>query len=130
MEVNMPTMKDIARLAGVSHGTVSNVLNGKGNVSLKKIKLVEQAASQLGYTVNKQAKHLRKSIADTFALILPCLKTPEYIELYDAIRQHLAVSRCKISLYVTDNIPVKELDIIKNLDIERLCGIAVVTSLK
>ncbi|MFK4997263.1 LacI family DNA-binding transcriptional regulator [Bacillus sp. N9] len=30
-----PTFKDIAREAGVSHGTVSNVLNGKGNVSVK-----------------------------------------------------------------------------------------------
>src|SRR5690554_3601311 len=101
----MPTMKDIARLAGVSHGTVSNVLNGKGNVSLEKIKLVEDAAMQLGYMVNKQAKHLRKSIADTFVLILPYLQTSEYVEFYDAIRQYAENSRCKINLYITDNIP-------------------------
>ncbi|WP_152160018.1 LacI family DNA-binding transcriptional regulator, partial [Streptococcus pneumoniae] len=29
----MVTIKDIARVSGVSHGTVSNVLNKKGNVS-------------------------------------------------------------------------------------------------
>lgn len=31
----MATMKDICRIAGVSHGTVSNVLNGRGNVSVE-----------------------------------------------------------------------------------------------
>ena len=39
----MPTIKDIAREAGVSHGTVSNVINGRGNVSVEKIQdYVEQ----------------------------------------------------------------------------------------
>ncbi|MBZ4252004.1 LacI family DNA-binding transcriptional regulator, partial [Streptococcus pneumoniae] len=38
----MVTIKDIARVSGVSHGTVSNVLNKKGNVSAAKIKLVEE----------------------------------------------------------------------------------------
>ena len=47
----MATIKDIAKLAGVSHGTVSNVLNDRGNVSVKKIKLVEQAIQRLGYQI-------------------------------------------------------------------------------
>ena len=37
----MVTMKDVAKLAGVSHGTVSNVVNGVKNVSVDKIKKVE-----------------------------------------------------------------------------------------
>ena len=40
----MPTIKDIAREAGVSHGTVSNVINGRGNVSVEKIQLVWQVS--------------------------------------------------------------------------------------
>lgn len=50
----MPTMKDIAKEAGVSHGTVSNVLNKTGKVSIEKIKLVEAAAKKLGYVPNAQ----------------------------------------------------------------------------
>jgi len=51
----MATIKDIAKLAGVSQGTVSNVLNGKGIVSSKKILLVEEAARTMGYTINHTA---------------------------------------------------------------------------
>ena len=58
----MPTIKDIAQFAGVSQGTVSNVLNKRGNVSTQKIRLVEDAMAQLGYTVNAQARQLRNNI--------------------------------------------------------------------
>ena len=52
----MATILDVANLAGVSQGTVSNVLNRKGNVSSEKIKVVEEAAKQLGFTINEKAK--------------------------------------------------------------------------
>ena len=55
----MPTIKDIAARAGVSHGAVSNVLNKRGNVRAEKIQLVEQAARELGYQLNAQAQQLR-----------------------------------------------------------------------
>ena len=60
----MATIKDIAREAGVSQGTVSNVLNGKGNVSSDKIRLVEETAAKLGYAVNRRAKILRKGVSN------------------------------------------------------------------
>ena len=56
----MATILDVARLAGVSQGTVSNVLNGKGNVSSEKIRVVEEAAQQLGYTINERARYYVK----------------------------------------------------------------------
>ena len=52
----MPTIKDIAARAGVSHGAGSNK---RGNVSAEKIQLVEQAARELGYQLNAQAQQLR-----------------------------------------------------------------------
>mgnify|MGYP002509161236 CR=1 FL=1 len=69
----MPTIKDIAREAGVSHGTVSNVLNKTGKVSIEKIRLVEEAAKRLGYVPNAQAQALRQGTPDAIAVILPVI---------------------------------------------------------
>ncbi|MBQ4066348.1 MAG: LacI family DNA-binding transcriptional regulator [Clostridia bacterium] len=45
----MPTIKDVAKIAGVSHSTVSNVLNGTKPVSPDKVKRIESAMAELGY---------------------------------------------------------------------------------
>ena len=76
----MITVKDIARLASVSQGTVSNVLNNRGNVSAEKIQRVTDAAKQLGYVANAQAKLLRKDIplSNHIAVILPNIDEKRY----------------------------------------------------
>lgn len=43
------TIKDVARLAGVSHGTVSNVINGYPGVSETMVRRVRDAMGELGY---------------------------------------------------------------------------------
>ena len=71
----MATIKDIAQLAGVSHGTVSNVLNGRGNVSMQKILQVEKAAHQLGYSMDERARWLRSPATTPSASFFPIFKT-------------------------------------------------------
>jgi DNA-binding LacI/PurR family transcriptional regulator len=53
-----PTMHDVARLAGVSHQTVSRVLNGSTNVGADLLQRVQQAIQRLGYTRNSAARAL------------------------------------------------------------------------
>ncbi|WP_448753675.1 LacI family DNA-binding transcriptional regulator [Actinomyces sp.] len=54
-----PTISDVARLAGVSVGTVSHVLRGKVRVSENLTQRVHEAAAALGYTVDPSAQALR-----------------------------------------------------------------------
>jgi LacI family transcriptional regulator len=54
-----PTMKDVAREAGVSHMTVSRVVNGDAGVAPETAARVEQAIRRLGYQRNDMARLLR-----------------------------------------------------------------------
>ncbi len=53
-----PTIHEVARLAGVSIGTVSNVLNGTGSVREAKRAAVERAVAELRYHPNTIARSL------------------------------------------------------------------------
>lgn len=55
-----PTMKDVARAAGVSHMTVSRVVNGDPGVLPEKVSRVERAIRRLGYQRNDMARQLRR----------------------------------------------------------------------
>ena len=78
----MPTIKDIALAAGVSHATVSNVLNKKGNVSSEKIRHVMEVSEALGYVPNERAKMLRKGQANLLGVLLPDLHAKQYIDFF------------------------------------------------
>lgn len=67
----MVTMGDVAREAGVSMMTVSNVLNGHRRVVAPTRDRVLAAVELLGYEVNLTARHLRSGRTDTVALIVP-----------------------------------------------------------
>lgn len=62
-------MEDVARVAGVSHQTVSRVLNNHPNVSAKTRERVEQAISELGYRRNIAARSLVTRRSQTIGVL-------------------------------------------------------------
>ncbi|NJP98516.1 LacI family transcriptional regulator, partial [Nonomuraea sp. FMUSA5-5] len=54
----MSSMKEVARLAGVSVGTVSNVLNRPEMVAPDTLRRVREAIERLGYVRNGSARQL------------------------------------------------------------------------
>lgn len=126
----MVTILDIARAAGVSHGTVSNVLNGKGNVSSKKMELVLRVAEELGYNLNKNAKLLRSGDSQTIIMILPTLALDEYATFYESALKEATARGYHVNLYCTYDNPIKEVEIIKEIIKERPSGIITVSSLE
>lgn len=84
----MATIKDIASVAGVAQGTVSNVLNRRGNVSSEKIRLVMDACEKLGYVPNERAKILRKGHARLLGVLLPDLHAQRYTDFYQSFKTY------------------------------------------
>lgn len=79
------TMQDVARLAGVSAKTVSNVVNEHPHVSDATRAKVNKAIEKLGYELNITARNLRKGRTGLIGLALPELKLPYFAELADSL---------------------------------------------
>ncbi|MGI5271542.1 LacI family DNA-binding transcriptional regulator [Nonomuraea sp. CA-218870] len=81
----MPSIKDVARLAGVSVGTVSNVLNRPEMVARETRLRVEAAVAQLGYVRNGPARQLRAGRSRTIAVVALDLTNPFFIDVLGGV---------------------------------------------
>lgn len=70
----MTTMRDVAREAGVSTMTVSNVVNNRPGVGERTRSRVLEAVALLGYEMNVTARQLRVGRTDTLAMFVPTLE--------------------------------------------------------
>lgn len=126
----MPTIKDIAKAAGVSHGTVSNVLNKRGNVSYEKIRLVEETAMAMGYAIDEKASLLRRGTTNTLAVLLPSVSEPQYADLYTGILRYAENHGYCARLFLTDDLPVLECRAIQDALAAKACAVLTVSCLK
>jgi LacI family transcriptional regulator len=66
-----PTVRDIAREAGVSLATVDRVLNARPRVRENSVRRVQDAVEKLGYVRDVSAANLAKRKEYRFAFIFP-----------------------------------------------------------
>ena len=74
--ISMPTIRDVARLAGVAPITVSRVINNSGYISDETQERVKAAITQLGYVPNTLARSLRSRQTSMLALVLTDITNP------------------------------------------------------
>lgn len=121
----MVTIKDVARDAGVSVGTVSNVLNG-GRVSEARRKLVEASIEKLGYQVNTLAKGMRMLKTDYVVVILPNLINPYFALLLDALESELSAVGKQVLLCLSGDDAEREvafMDMAKQNKVDGIIGV-------
>ena len=99
----MATIKDIAKAARVSQATVSNVLNGKDNVSSDKIQRVMQVVEEMGYAINEKAQNLRKGAAKVLAVVVPNIYDKTYIDFFSNFKEYAERRDYMVDLYTTND---------------------------
>ncbi len=80
-EVSTTSVRDVARHAGVSVGTVSNVLNRPDRVSPDAVQRVQRAIEELGYVRNDAARQLRAGRSTTIGLVVLDVSNPFFAEV-------------------------------------------------
>lgn len=124
-EDTMTTIKDVAKDAGVSVGTVSNVING-ARVSDKKRALVESSIEKLGYEVNTLARGLKTQKTDYVVVILPELTNPFFSMMLRSLERALSAYGKQIVLCISDGNKEKEarfINLAKRNKIDGIIGI-------
>ena len=75
------SVRDVAKKAGVSVGTVSNVLNNPDKVSEKSVAKVQNAIDQLGFVRNDAARQLRAGKSRSIGLVVLDVRNPFFAEV-------------------------------------------------
>lgn len=119
----IPTIKEVAREAGVSVTTVSRVLNGVPGVREETRSRVERVIQRLGYRPNSLARSLVTRKSRTIGLLVRDITNPFYPEMARAIED--AVNRLGYHLILcnTDASPRKEQAYLDLLREQRVAGI-------
>ncbi len=119
----MATLKDVAREAGLTVGTVSRILNNRGYISSNAREKVEEAMKKLNYRPNEVARSLHGKSTNTIGLIVPHIKHPYFAETISNLENQAYKKGYKILLCNSQSIREKEKEYIDICTGNRAAGL-------
>ncbi len=117
------TIHDVARVAGVSIGTVSRVLNGHGRTGPQTRERVNNAVQILGYRVNTVAQSMRRQTTNTVALLVHDITNQIFATAASAAQEVLERAGYMLVLASSGPDPNSEASTIRVLSQRRMDGI-------
>lgn len=124
-----PTIRDVARRAGVSPATVSNVLGGTRGVRSDSRDLVMQAATALGYKSNHMASSLRRGNTRTIGVVVPNLANEFFSGLVTYWEAEAAKAGYEILVVASGDDVATETQRIQSIIARRVDGILIAPAL-
>jgi DNA-binding LacI/PurR family transcriptional regulator len=124
----MPNMKQIAKMANVSLGTVSHVINASARVREPLRKRVMDAVDTLGYQPSQLARGLRRDKTDMIGMIIPDITNPFFPAVVRGAEDVAFSGGYRLILCNTDNDHGKELAHLKALRSYLPAGLIVIPS--
>jgi LacI family transcriptional regulator len=119
----MATIRDVAKLAGVSVASVSAVTNGRSGVSSKLAERVRKAVEILDYHPDHVARSLRVRRTYIIGIIMPQIASPFFAEVLRGVEEE--AKRTDYSIVICDSTadPAVEQRLLKALVAKRVDGI-------
>jgi LacI family transcriptional regulator len=126
----VPTIKDVAELAGVHSSTASRALrpDTRDTVSDRTVKRVLDAARKLGFAPNSAARSLRTKTSSVVGVIIPDLRNPVFPSIVRGIEDGLREAGYMAMLANTDGDPETERKLIAAMRARQIDGFILATS--
>jgi LacI family transcriptional regulator len=118
-------MKDVASLAGVAVGTVSNVLNHPDLVRPLTRARVEAAMEELGFIPNGSARQLRAGRSRCLGLVVLDVTNPFFTEVARGVEDYAQAAGYAVILCNSDEAHDKERRYLRVLEEQRVRGILI-----
>ena len=123
----MTSIRDVAKIAGVSPATVSRVMNGTANVNEEKRQRVEAAIEKTGFCPNELARALYKKSSKIIGVIVPDIENPFFSELAKAVEDEAFQNGYRMLLCSSGNNAEKEMQNIQMLVQMKADGVIIMT---
>lgn len=120
-----PLLRDVAHAAGVSVGTVSNVLNSPEKVSPEKIARVHAAITELGFVPNAAARQLRAGRSDSVGLLVLEVRNPFFTDLAAGVEDAAIESNLAVVLATSSERADREAMYLDRFEQSRVDGVLV-----
>ncbi|MGJ8680536.1 LacI family DNA-binding transcriptional regulator [Paraglaciecola sp.] len=111
----MVTIKDVARVAGVSPSTVSRVVRGQGKVGKKCRAKVQKIINEMGYRPNTNARALVSRRSELVGVITPVLHKPFFGSIAHGAEREARKERFRVMTLNSLNDTDAELDAVSSL---------------
>jgi LacI family transcriptional regulator len=119
------SIRDVAGHAGVSVGTVSNVLNRPETVSEPTRQRVLEAITALGFVRNESARHLRAGNSRTIGLVVLDIANPFFTDVARGVEETANGLGLAVILCNSDDLPAKESAHLDVLAEQRVQGVLI-----
>ena len=119
----MTTIRDVARLAGVSVATTSAVVNNRGTVSAKLTQRVLNAMESLDYHPNQIARSLKVRQTRTIGMILPDITNPFFTAVIRGVESEARAQGYSLIICDSEDDPGLEQTNLKTLFSRRVDGV-------
>jgi LacI family transcriptional regulator len=120
-----PSVKDVAAAAGVSLGTVSNVLNRPERVSPRTRERVERAMAELGFVRNESARQLRAGRSRVLAYVMLDGSNPFFSDVARGIEDVAERRELSVFLCNSDQVAEREDAYLSLLEQQRVLGVLI-----